>query len=476
MMLEYRRGGIFHQYSWVITRLQALLDALVVAALLALLCRIFDVEPVFYRYYYYLGAITLALVLLSFHAANLYRPWRGANLMRLVRRVFLSWGLVSICLVFLGYLTKTSVVFSRRVILTWLTLAPMVLIGLRLNVYLGLRWARSRGRNSRTAVIAGAGDLGRRLAANMTDVLSLGLRLHGFFDDKLPPGDTVTLPGGQCYPILGHLDDMVGYIKAEHIDMVYLALPLRAEERLKEVIDRLQDTTVSVYFAPDIFIFSLLQAGFTDLRGIPLISLWETPFYGIHGWLKRAEDIVLAGFILVLISPLMLLIALGIKLTSPGPVIFRQRRYGLDGQEIIVYKFRTMTVCEDGPVVPQACRSDSRVTRLGGFLRRTSLDELPQFFNVLKGTMSIVGPRPHAVAHNELYRKQIPGYMLRHKVRPGITGWAQINGWRGETDTLEKMERRLEFDLEYLRRWSLGLDLKIIFISLFKGWTGSQAY
>ena len=258
--------------------------------------------------------------------------------------------------------------------------------------------------------------------------------------------------------------------------MVYLALPLRAEERLRQVVETLQDTTASVYFVPDVFTFSLLTAGFTDLRGIPLISLWETPFFGISGWVKRLEDLVLASLILLSVSPIMLLIALGVKLSSPGPIIFKQRRYGLDGHEIVVYKFRTMKVCEDGAQVPQATQNDQRVTALGRFLRRTSLDELPQFFNVLQGTMSIVGPRPHAVAHNEYYRRLIPGYMLRHKVRPGLTGWAQVNGWRGETETLDKMEKRVEFDLDYLRRWSLGFDLKIIWLTVWRSLTDSQAY
>jgi putative colanic acid biosynthesis UDP-glucose lipid carrier transferase len=242
------------------------------------------------------------------------------------------------------------------------------------------------------------------------------------------------------------------------------------------VVEALRDTTASVYFVPDVFTFSLLTAGFTDLRGIPLVSLWETPFFGLNGWVKRLEDLVLASLILLLISPLMLFIALRVKLSSPGPVIFKQRRYGLDGHEIIVYKFRTMKVCEDGPAIPQATKDDQRVTRLGRFLRSTSLDELPQFFNVLMGTMSIVGPRPHAVAHNEYYRRLIPGYMLRHKVRPGLTGWAQINGWRGETETLDKMEKRVEFDLDYLRHWSLGFDLKIIWLTIWRGMMGSQAY
>jgi putative colanic acid biosynthesis UDP-glucose lipid carrier transferase len=242
------------------------------------------------------------------------------------------------------------------------------------------------------------------------------------------------------------------------------------------VVESLRDTTASVYYVPDVFIFSLFSASLTDLRGIPMVALWETPFFGVNGWLKRAEDLVLASLILILVSPLLVLIGLGVKLSSPGPIIFRQRRYGLDGSEIMVYKFRTMKVCEDGPHIPQTIKDDSRVTPFGSWLRRTSLDELPQFFNVLNGSMSIVGPRPHAVAHNEYYRRLIPGYMLRHKVRPGLTGWAQINGWRGETETLEKMEKRVEFDLEYLRRWSLWFDLKIIFLTIFRGFKDSHAY
>ena len=186
-------------------------------------------------------------------------------------------------------------------------------------------------------------------------------------------------------------------------------------------------------------------------------------FTGTNNIVKRISDLVLASGILLMLLPVMMVIALCVKLTSPGPIIFKQRRYGLDGEEIVVYKFRSMTVMEDGGKVTQATKGDMRLTKIGGFLRSSSLDELPQFFNVLQGRMSIVGPRPHAVAHNELYRKQIKGYMLRHKVKPGITGWAQVNGLRGETETLDKMKARIEFDLEYLRRWSLMFDLWIIF-------------
>ena len=468
--------GIFDQYRWLLSRIQWILDGLVVVLLLISLCWLFD-EP-FRSRFQMLGLVTFLLTVMVFQAANLHQPWRGANLAGLVRRVFFSWIVVVAILSVLGYVTKTSEFFSRKVVLSWMMAAPVALVALRLQMYLGLRWLRQQGRNTRSVVIAGAGDLGRRLAWNMVDTPWLGMRLSGFFDDRLS-GEVELRPGSKHskgYPILGNLDDMIGYIQENQVHMVYLALPLRAEERLREVVEALRDTTASVYYVPDVFTFSLLTAGFTDLRGIPLISLWETPFFGLNGWVKRIEDLVLASLILFIVSPVMLFVALGVKLSSPGPIIFKQRRYGLDGHEITVYKFRTMRVCEDGLQIRQATADDHRVTGLGRCLRRTSLDELPQFINVLQGTMSIVGPRPHAVAHNEYYRRLIPGYMLRHKVRPGLTGWAQVNGWRGETETLEKMEKRVEYDLDYLRRWSLWFDLKIIWLTIFRSLTDSHAY
>lgn len=233
------------------------------------------------------------------------------------------------------------------------------------------------------------------------------------------------------------------------------------------LLEALRDTTGSIYFVPDTFVTDLIQGRMDSVGGIPVVAVCETPFMGINRVVKRTTDIVLSILILILISPLLLLIALAIKLTSPGPAIFKQRRYGLDGSDILAYKFRSMTVMEDGAAVKQAQKNDQRLTPIGGFLRKTSLDELPQFLNVLSGKMSIVGPRPHAVAHNEEYRKLIKGYMLRHKVPPGITGWAQVNGFRGETDTLDKMKGRIDLDLDYLRNWSLRLDLYIIFKTIW---------
>jgi putative colanic acid biosynthesis UDP-glucose lipid carrier transferase len=302
----------------------------------------------------------------------------------------------------------------------------------------------------------------------------MGMRLVGFYDDKKVKGSQ---PVGDLEArIEGTLEALVQHVHDHKVDQVYIALPLGAGGRIKELVDQLSDTTASVFLIPDLFTFNLLHASWMDLDGIPAISIVENPHDGMEGWVKRLEDVMISSFILLLVAIPMLVIAVAVKLSSPGPVIFRQRRYGLDGREIDVWKFRSMTSCEEGGEVPQAKRCDPRVTRLGAFLRRTSLDELPQFINVLQGQMSIVGPRPHAVAHNEQYRKIIHGYMLRHKVKPGITGHAQVSGWRGETNTSEKMKRRVEHDIEYIQNWSVWLDLKIIVLTIFKGFTGENAY
>jgi putative colanic acid biosynthesis UDP-glucose lipid carrier transferase len=261
---------------------------------------------------------------------------------------------------------------------------------------------------------------------------------------------------------LGPLSALADHARSNTVDVIYIALPMASQPRILKLLEDLRDTTASIYFVPDIFVSDLIQARVDSIGGLPVVAVCESPFHGFNAVVKRVSDFCLAALILAAISPLMVAIGLGVKLSSPGPVLFKQRRYGLDGKRIVVYKFRSMTVAEDGEVVRQATRNDQRVTRFGAFLRRTSLDELPQFINVLQGRMSIVGPRPHAVAHNEMYRKLIRGYMIRHKVKPGITGLAQVNGLRGETDTVDKMKARIDYDLAYLRNWSLALDVRII--------------
>src|SRR6185503_9831744 len=247
---------------------------------------------------------------------------------------------------------------------------------------------------------------GCKLAARLKDNPWLGVRVAGFFDDRAP--DRIQ------EKILGPIGSLADYVRANHVDVIYISLPMASQPRILGLLEALRDTTASIYFVPDIFVFELIQARVDSIGDLPVVAVCETPFYGLNGLMKRASDMLLSLAILILISPLLIAIAVGIKRSSPGPILFRQRRYGVDGRKIVVYKFRTMTVAEDGDIVRQATKNDSRVTPFGAFLRRTSLDELPQFINVLQGRMSVVGPRPHAVAHNELYRKLIRGYMIRH--------------------------------------------------------------
>jgi putative colanic acid biosynthesis UDP-glucose lipid carrier transferase len=276
--------------------------------------------------------------------------------------------------------------------------------------------------------------------------------------------------------LIGPLADLGAYVKTHRIDVIFVALPIRHLKRVMNLLDDLRDTTASIYYVPDIFVFDLIQARSGEIQGIPVVAMCETPFYGYRGVAKRLTDIVFSVAILLMLLPVLSVIALLVKWSSPGPVIFKQRRYGLDGQEIAVYKFRTMRVTEDGEQIRQASKSDERITPIGAILRRSSLDELPQLINVLQGRMSLVGPRPHAIAHNEEYRKLIKGYMVRHKVLPGITGLAQVNGCRGETVRLEEMEARVNYDLDYLRHWSPMLDIKIILLTVIKLFRDDKAY
>jgi len=361
-------------------------------------------------------------------------------------------------LALLGYATNTLASFDTDMLLAWGVATPLVQWAL---VAIGTaiqRHLASLPEARRPAVIIGAGRMGMRVAQMLKLRQAFGHDLLGVFDDR--SADRVNLPEDAV--LLGTLKQLPEYIEAHGVKDVFITLPLTSQPRIQSLLESLQNTTASIHFVPDIFGVSVIQGRLEDMGGVPVVGLMEAPFTGINGFVKRASDIVLSALILILISPLLLVLAIGVKLSSTGPVIFRQRRTGLDGEIIEVYKFRSMRAVDDGAVVRQATRDDPRITPFGALIRRTSLDELPQFVNVLQGRMSIVGPRPHAVAHNEQYRKLVKAYMARHKVKPGITGWAQVNGLRGETDTLDKMASRIEYDLEYLRNWTLGLDLLII--------------
>jgi putative colanic acid biosysnthesis UDP-glucose lipid carrier transferase len=376
-------------------------------------------------------------------------------------RILVRWGVIVAALLFIAFAFQVGHIFSRRVMLTWVVVTPIALCLLQ-ALRLRASWSSSH-LPERRYIIVGVNDVGLELARRLP-----AKGFSGYFDFR--SSDRV---GPLLNPekFAGHCRDLADYVRTHGVGLVYIALPLANVPRLSELINALRDTTASVYFVPDAFAFDLIQGKLAEVNGMPVLSVCDTPFYGTDAVLKRSMDIALAGCALMLALPLLALIAVAVKLSSPGPVLFRQRRYGLHGEEITVYKFRSMTVCEDGPVVNQATAQDRRVTRIGRFLRKTSLDELPQLFNVLQGTMSLVGPRPHAVAHNEKYRRLINGYMIRHKVRPGITGLAQVHGLRGETETLEKMAERVRYDLEYLRHWSPWLDLSILWRSLSVVWS-----
>jgi putative colanic acid biosynthesis UDP-glucose lipid carrier transferase len=359
---------------------------------------------------------------------------------------------------------------SESLKLMWFVSVLFFLFSYRVVLRLILSKLRKKGFNTRTFVIAGAGELGQNLANKIESNQSLGMLFQGYYDDLNQVRDNVNLA------INGDLEQLIKDCKAGVTDRVYITLPMRAESRIKWLMKELADTTASVYLVPDIFMFELLHARSDVIEGIPTISIYDSPLDGSNAIIKRIEDLVLSTIILLLITPLLVAISIAVKVTSSGPVLFKQIRYGIDGKPIKVWKFRSMTVMENGTKITQAKKNDVRLTPIGRFIRSTSLDELPQFINVLQGRMSIVGPRPHAVAHNEEYRTVINGYMLRHKVKPGITGWAQVNGWRGETDTLDKMEKRIEFDLDYIRNWSLGFDLKIVISTVFKGFIDKSVY
>jgi putative colanic acid biosynthesis UDP-glucose lipid carrier transferase len=405
-----------------------------------------------------IGRTDLTLCLLVFALTFPGRNRFGDRPLNAAVDISTSWLALVVILALCGYATRSLGLFEPRVLLWWAIAAPM----LQWLAFLAGRWTlraiAARPANRRRAVVVGAGELGVKVASAFQARGDIGLNFGGYFDDRADERVAAAARGLR----LGSLRQVAAHVREHGVHEVYITLPLGTQPRIVALLEELQGTTASLFFVPDVFGISIIQGRLQDMNGVPVVGLLETPFTGTNRLVKRLSDLVLATLILLLVSPLMLAVAIGVKLSSRGPVIFRQRRNGLDGEEIVVYKFRSMRVQDDGAVVRQATKDDPRITPFGAFLRRSSLDELPQFVNVLQGRMSIVGPRPHAVAHNEQYRQLIKAYMVRHKAKPGITGWAQIHGHRGETDTVEKMRARVEYDLEYLRNWSLGLDLQII--------------
>ena len=436
------------------------------------------------------GLVAAIVFYVLAESKDLYRSWRTERVTKESWSAFEAWlGVAGISVVAV-YLQQDVAAYPPATLAFWFIVTPILLIASRLGARLMLRAARARGFNTRKMAIAGSGELARQVARTVSGNPWMGFEIVGLFDD--PELSQVGYSDHERHSF----DVLVDRARRGEMDVVYIALPPgRAERQTEDLIHELSDSTASVYLVqdrrsrdpdggggsrqtvPDLRRVDVLHRTFVDLSGIKAVSVYESPFVGRGGSVKRFEDILVSSLALLLLALPMAAIALAVKFTGgPGPVFFKQRRYGLDGREIMVWKFRSMTVCEDGDSVAQARQGDARVTRIGAFLRKTSLDELPQFINVLQGSMSIVGPRPHAVAHNEYYRGLIGGYMLRHKVKPGITGWAQVNGWRGETDSVDKMGRRVDFDLDYIRNWSFWLDIRIIAMTAIHGFVHKNAY
>jgi putative colanic acid biosynthesis UDP-glucose lipid carrier transferase len=428
----------------------------------------------------YLVAIGIGALLTAnyMHLARLYRFAVLRSFAVQAGTVTASWFAVMVTLMIIAYFGKVSELFSRVWVGTWFVASYISLILLRAMIVLAIERMASAGRLIFNIAVVGAGEYGQRLIEHLNRQKDRGVRIVGVFDDrKTRIPDSV---GG--YPVSGTVDDLLLFARNHEIDQIAVALPWSAEGHLKDIFSKLRTLAVDVKLCPGAIAFELPNLGFGEVAGVPMLTMLEPPLTGWNTLTKTIEDRLLALILVVLLSPLLLGLAAAVKLSSPGPVLFRQRRYGFNNNEITVLKFRTMYWKPDeepagpAPDVRQASRDDPRVTRVGRFLRRTSLDELPQLFNVLRGEMSLVGPRPHAVAHNVQYAAIIDQYLGRHRVKPGITGWAQVNGLRGETAAPELMRRRVQYDLYYIEHWSLLFDLRILILTPFIGLVNENAY
>jgi Undecaprenyl-phosphate glucose phosphotransferase len=420
-----------------------------------------------------LGLISALLTVIALVRAKSYEFDNLIDFVGQIGRVLSAWVVGVLVLVALGVLLKVAEDYSRGWLLVSFVLTPTMLLAERsLVAALLLRWTE-QGYLRRNVAIVGAGPLSERLCSYIESRgPRMGLRVIGIFDDRR----TRVRDKVSSIPVLGTVQDLISYARNYRLDEVIIALPWSAETRVASLVEELSTLPADIRLCPDLVGLRFLDRPYSRMGEIGLLHVNQRPIAEWSLILKTVQDYVVAALALVLGAPLMLFIAIAIKLDSPGPVFFKQRRRGFNQNMFPVWKFRTMRVMEDGQAVRQAQKNDDRITRVGRFLRRASLDELPQFFNVLQGSMSVVGPRPHAVAHDDYYSSLISRYARRHRVKPGLTGWAQIHGFRGETDTVEKMAKRIEYDLYYIEHWSFWLDFKILLLTFFKGFWHHNAY
>ncbi|MCH0777183.1 undecaprenyl-phosphate glucose phosphotransferase [Klebsiella pneumoniae] len=463
MTIHYQRANA---NASLISMVQRFSDIVLIFASLYAICLLNNVD--FEIRYLLFSLIVLVIFQMVGGITDFYRSWRGVKISAELKLILKNW--------FLSYVLALGIIslfhdfdLNIRVAAIWFIVVTIGFVLCRSLIRVGAGILRRLGYNTRRVAVVGSLPAGINLLKSFAEEPWMGFIVLGYYNSE-------PLTSVSDINFCGNFDKLIIDARDGKIDRIYIAMNMQEEAKIKKIVQQLTDTTCSVLLIPDIFTFNILQARTEEINGVPVVPLFDTPLSGINMIFKRLEDIIVSTVILLLISPVLLIISVAVKFSSPGPVLFRQLRYGMDGKPIRVWKFRSMRVMENDENVVQATKNDIRVTKVGKFLRSTSLDELPQFFNVWCGQMSVVGPRPHAVAHNEQYRALIQGFMLRHKVKPGITGLAQINGWRGETDTLEKMEKRIEYDLLYIRGWSIWLDLKIIFLTVFKGFINKSAY
>ncbi len=472
-MNSRQRRDFLADFSSLMAALYAIADLLAIATLAFLANFATFGEWMPSSEYRLATVLCLSLVITVFGWSGLYSSWRGRSYLDQAGTATLAWLSVLGILILLEYVVRFGDMFSREFIAWLAVFGWATVVGTRLTVMMSLRAVRHRGWNHKRLIIVGSGDWAARVARRLRSAAWLGLDVVAIVDHD--PSHEGRMIGG--LPVQVGYDQLPRLVTHHDADEIWTCLPLSESEQVERIQEQLRNSTVTQRLVPELAEFRLMNHPMSVIVGLPVLNLSISPMHGLNRVIKELEDKILALLILILVSPLMLAIALAIKLTSPGPVIFKQKRHGWDGRPIKIYKFRTMRVHqESGGRVTQACRDDPRVTTIGRFLRATSLDELPQFLNVLQGRMSIVGPRPHAIEHNHYYMTQIDDYMQRHKVKPGISGWAQVNGLRGQTDTLDKMRKRVEYDLYYINNWSVWFDLKIIVLTILRGFVHPNAF
>ncbi|MBI3148289.1 MAG: undecaprenyl-phosphate glucose phosphotransferase [Betaproteobacteria bacterium] len=419
------------------------------------------------RYVWAVLALTMLCALL-FPRFELYRPRRGESFAMEIRDLARAWISAGLVLAALLFATQLAIQFSRLWVAYLMLFGFCLQVGTRGLLRLGLRLARQQGYNLRHVFIAGAGRLGAELATQVTRQPSTGFHVSAFYDDD-PALAEKEVAG---VPVLGNLDQLIADLDQRAPDQVWIALPLRAEQRIRWLLDALREHSVQVSFVPDIHGFHLLHHSVTEVAGVPFLNLTQSPIQGWHRGVKRAEDLLLTVPALIMLAPIMLVIALAVKLSSPGPIFYRQERVTWNGGRFTMLKFRTMPLDAEASSGPVWARpGEQRATPLGTCLRRLSLDELPQLLNVLAGEMSLVGPRPERPEFVASFRREIPGYMQKHLVKAGITGWAQVNDLRGSSD----LRKRIQYDLYYIDNWSVWFDLRILALTLLSVWRSRNA-